>query len=290
MVSLTLPGPNRDVTLTFTGDLGRSGLPFLRDTAAVPAADVLICESTYGGRRHQTAARMAATMAAVVERSANEGGVVLIPAFSLGRTQLVVHYLCSWMAEGVLPELPIFVDSPLGANIAEVHTRYPEAFPRPPLGDEADGLVTYIRSPAESDELEERRGPCILVASGGMCDGGRIVKHLRRHVDDPRASLVLVSYQAPESLGRKMMEKNPRVRFHGRSWNKWLDVVELNGFSGHADHDDFLSYLGPLAGRVGKVRLVHGEPQASWALANALDQAGFADVDVPAREESVVIG
>lgn len=290
MVSLTLPGPGREVSLTFTGDTGRRGLPFLHDTAAIPPADVLICESTYGGRRHQTVERMAAMMAAVVERSASEGGVVLIPAFSLGRTQLVVHYLCRWMADGLLPQLPLFVDSPLAADISQVYARYPDAYPRPPLGSERDGTVIYVRSPGESDELEERRGPCIIVASGGMCDGGRIVKHLRRHIDDPRASLVLVSYQAPDSLGRKLLEKGPKARFHGRVWNKWIDVKELNGFSGHADHDDHLAYLAPLVDRVGKVRLVHGEPQASWALAEALARAGFDDVDVPAREDTVRIG
>jgi metallo-beta-lactamase family protein len=290
MVALKLAGPRRDVTLTFTGDLGRRGLPFLKDADPVPAADLLLCESTYGGRLHQTVEAMADTFAAVVARSAGEGGIVLIPAFSLGRTQLVVHYLRRWMNEGRLPHLPIFVDSPLAADIADVYTLYPELFPEPPLGEDGNGEVQYVRSPRESDELAERRGPCIVVASGGMCEGGRIVKHLRRHIDDPRASLVLVSYQAPDSLGRQLLEKRPRARFHGRVWNKWIDVVEVNGFSGHADRDDFLAYLGPLAGRTGKVRLVHGEPEQSWALAETLAGAGFADVDVPAPEETVSVG
>jgi metallo-beta-lactamase family protein len=256
----------------------------------VPAADLLVCESTYGGRRHQSVDAMGDTLARVIERSAGEGGVVLIPAFSLGRTQLVVHYLERWMSSGRLPRLPVFVDSPLAADIADVYTRYPESFPEPLAGsDRPGGLVRYVRSPEESDELAEQPGPCVIVASGGMCDGGRVVKHLRRHVDDPRASLVLVSYQAPDSLGRRLLERKPTVRFHGRSWNKWIDVVEVNGFSGHADRDDFLAYLGPLAAETGKVRLVHGEPEQSWALADRLCDAGFADVDVPAREETVGI-
>lgn len=288
MTSLTLPGASRDVTLTFTGDLGRRGLPFLCDADAVPAGDVLVCESTYGARFHQDAARMAETLAQAVRRSACEGGVVLIPAFSLGRTQLVLHYLCRWMADGVLPELPVFVDSPLAIDIGAVHARYPESFPRPPLG--GDGDVTFIRGQEESDELEERRGPCIIVASGGMCDGGRIGKHLRRHVDDPRASLVLVSYQAPDSLGRKLLQKGATVWFHGRYWNKWIDVVELNGFSGHADQADLLACLTPLAARTRKVRLVHGEPEAARILAGVLNKHGFRDVGVPARGETVSIG
>lgn len=306
MVALTLAGPRGDVTLTFTGDLGRRGLPFLHQADAVPAADLILCESTYGGRLHQDVDAMADILARVIERSATEGGVVLIPAFSLGRTQLVVHYLERWMECGRLPRLPIFVDSPLAAGIADVYARYPESFPDGVVrgrGGEVVGVSPlsttspphhltsrYVRSPQESDDLAEQSGPCVIVASGGMCDGGRIVKHLRRHVDDPRASLVLVSYQAPDSLGRKMLERKPTIRFHGRNWNKWIEVVEVNGFSGHADRDDFLAYLGPLAERTGKVRLVHGEPGQAWALADTLSDAGFADVDVPAREETVPIG
>src|SRR5262249_17271668 len=281
------------VTLTFTGDLGRRGLPFLHEPDAVPAADLLLCESTYGGRLHQDVEAMADTLARVIERSANEGSVVLIPAFSLGRTQLGVHYLERWMQCGGLPRLPIFVDSPLAADIADVYTRYPESFHPEREEGETSGWragVHHVRSPEESDALAERPGPCVIVASGGMCDGGRIVKHLRGHVDDPRASLVLVSYQAPDSLGRKLLERKPTVRFHGRTWNKWLDVVEVNGFSRHADKNGFLAYLRPLAEKPGKVRLVHGEPEQAWALANSLHDAGFADVDVPAREETVPIG
>ena len=288
LVALKLAAPGRDVRLTFTGDLGRRGLPFLHDTAPVPPCDLLICESTYGGRRHQTVAAMAETFAAVVHRSASEGGVVLVPAFSLGRTQLVVHYLLRWMRQGVLPALPVFIDSPMAANIADAYARYPEAFVEPSAA--AVGQAQYIRAPEDSDELVERDGPCAIVASGGMCEGGRIVKHLRRHIDDPRASLVLVSYQAPDSLGRKLLERRPTVRFQGHRWNKWIEVVELNGFSGHADRDDFLAYLGPLAGQTEKVRLVHGEPEQAWALADSLAEAGFDDVDVPARGQAVSIG
>ncbi len=288
MTSLTLPGARRDVTLTFTGDLGRRGLPFLLDASPVPAGDVLVCESTYGSRLHQHGDRMAEAMARIVHRSANEGGVVLIPAFSLGRTQLVLHYLCRWKADGLLPDIPVFVDSPLAIDIGAVHARYPESFPRPPLG--GDGDVTFVRGPEESDELEERRGPCIVVASGGMCDGGRIVKHLRKHIDDPRASLVLVSYQSPDSLGKKLLEKGGTVWFQGKRWNKWIEVFELNGFSGHADRADLLAYLGPLAADTRKVRLVHGEPEAARGLAGVLQDNGFDDVGVPARGESVSIG
>jgi metallo-beta-lactamase family protein len=145
--------------------------------------------------------------------------------------------------------------------------------------------VEYLSSAEESRRRSTQREPCVIVASGGMCEGGRIVHHLRHHIDDPRSSIVLVSYQAPHSVGAKLLEKRPTVRFHGRTWNKWIEVVEVNGFSGHADHNDFLALLGPAAGATRQVRLVHGEPEQAEALARALRRHGFPDVAVPERAE-----
>jgi metallo-beta-lactamase family protein len=285
VVSLEVQHGGRAYRVTFTGDLGRRGLPFLRDPSAVPAGNLVICESTYGGRAHDTVGGMAEKLSAVVSRTADRGGKVLIPAFSLGRTQVVAHYLGRWMREGVLPELPAYVDSPLAAQIADVYEAHAGC-----LGVQSAGGVEYLGDPEEAEEVSRQREPCVIVASGGMCEGGRIVRHLRRHVDDPRSAVVLVSYQAPHSVGARLLERRPTVRFHGRTWNKWVDVVELNGFSGHADQDDFRALLGPAAGETGRVRLVHGEVEQSEALAAALRHAGFADVAVPERGEAVPLG
>jgi metallo-beta-lactamase family protein len=284
MATLTLPGPGRERRITFTGDLGRRGLPFGREPAPVPAADLIICESTYGGRTHDPASRMAERMADVVRRTRERGGKVLIPAFSLGRTQIVLHYLRTWMREGLLPQLPLYVDSPLAASVSAVYRHHADALP-PEQPD--DPPVYYLEGQEQGIEVTTYPEPCVIVASGGMCEGGRIVQHLRRHVDDPRTSLVLVSYQAPGSLGCRMLEKKPTVRFLGRNWNKWLEVVELNGFSGHADQEDFQALLGPAAEKTGQVRLVHGEPEQAEALARTLRLRGFADVAVPDRQEMV---
>jgi metallo-beta-lactamase family protein len=278
----------RDYRITFTGDLGRRGLPFLQEPSAVPAADLVISESTYGGKTHDTVEGMAEKVAGVVARTVSRGGKVLIPAFSLGRTQVVVHYLQQWMRQGVLPALPIYVDSPLAAEIAFVHEQYPDALWAD--GTDGDVPVEYVLSPHEAQARSQQRDPCVIVASGGMCDGGRIMQHLRQHVDDPRSSVMLVSYQAPQSLGAQLLEKRPTVRFHGRTWNKWAEVVRIEGFSGHADQNDFEALLGPAAEQTGKVRLVHGEPEQADALAERLRLLGFADVDVPAREETVSVG
>jgi metallo-beta-lactamase family protein len=284
---LTFRHAGRTHRLTFTGDLGRRGVPFLRPPPPVPAADLILCESTYGGRRHDSLEMMAAKMNKVVRGVLERGGKVLVPAFSLGRTQVVLHFLQRWMRDGILPRLPIYVDSPLAADIAAVYQRYGDAFEHLP----AAGLppVHYVRSPEEARELSMLAEPCVIVASGGMCEGGRILPHLRLHLDDPRCSIVLVSYQAPNSLGAQLLQLRPTVRFHGRTWNKWAEVVSISGFSGHADHDDFLALLGPALGETGKIRLVHGELPQAEALAADLRKMGFADVAVPRREEHVQV-
>jgi len=282
---LTFDHMGRTHRLTFTGDLGRRGLPFLRQPPLVPAADLIICESTYGGRKHDTLEVMAAKMSNVVRGTLGRGGKVLIPAFSLGRTQIVVHFLQLWMRDGILPRLPIYVDSPLATEIAAVHERYTDALEYVP----AAGLppVHHFHTPEEARIVSTQAEPCIIVASGGMCEGGRIIQHLRLHIDDPRTSIVLVSYQAPQSLGAQLLQLRPTIRFHGRNWNKWAEVISINGFSGHADQDDFMALLGPALAETGKIRLVHGEPPQAAALASSLRRIGFSDVAVPHREDHV---
>jgi metallo-beta-lactamase family protein len=150
--------------------------------------------------------------------------------------------------------------------------------------------VTYVRNFEESMRLTTKPGPFVVIASSGMCDAGRIVGHLKQNVDDPRCTVILVSFQAPGTTGRRLTEPKPTIRIAGKDWNKWIEVVHLEGFSGHADRDDFLSYLGPLAGKVGKVRLIHGEKEQSLALSQTLRDLGFADVAVPEPGDRVVIG
>jgi metallo-beta-lactamase family protein len=284
-------------SLTFTGDLGRRNLPLLRHTAPLPPAEVLVCESTYGNRVHEPIAQTQAKLYAAINRTIERGGKVLIPAFSLGRTQLIIHFIHKGILEGHIPRVPVYVDSPLAADITGVYESHPEC-----LDDEGkkmleDGVgilggdvVTYIRDFEDSLRVSRRPDPCITIASSGMCDAGRILHHLKEHVDDPRCSVILVSYQAYGTTGRRLLEKSPTVKFLGKEWNKWIEVVHLDGFSGHADRADFLAYLEPLAGRVGKVRLIHGEREQAESLADALRELGFTDVAVPVPGDRVELG
>jgi metallo-beta-lactamase family protein len=297
LVHLTADGPDRQRTLTFSGDLGRRGLPLLKPAGNIPPADLLVCESTYGNRRHVPVGDTIEKLYAAIRETVARGGKALIPAFSLGRCQLIIHYLQQGLRAGKIPNVPIYVDSPLAADVADVYRAHPNN-----LGPEVaeavkeghgvlggDGVV-YVRDFEESMRLATRPGSFVVIASSGMCDAGRILGHLKQNIDDPRCTVILVSYQAQGTLGRRLTEPKPTVRFLGREWNKWIDVVHLEGFSGHADRDDFLHYLTPLAGKVGKVRLIHGEKEQAAALAATLNGIGFEDVAVPAPGDRVVIG
>ncbi len=297
MVHLTAAGPDRDRTLSFSGDMGRRGLPILKPTADVPPADLLVCESTYGNRLHRSFSETVTKLYAAIHETVEKDGKVLIPAFSLGRTQLIIHVLQQGLRARKIPDIPIYVDSPLASEVAEVYRAHPNSL-SPEIAQalrEGHGLlggdgVTYVREFEESTRLATRPGPAIIIASSGMCDAGRIQQHLKQLVDDPRCTIILVSYQASGTVGRKLLEPKPTVRFQGRDWNKWIDVVHLDGFSGHADKEDFLAYLRPLSGKVGKVRLIHGEREQAEALSETLRGLGFADVAVPAPGDRVVLG
>ncbi len=293
MVSLAIDGKGGERTVTFTGDLGRRGLPILRDPAPVPPADLLISESTYGGKVHDPVDLLADSLGAVVRRTAERGGKLFVPAFSLGRTQTVVYFLHQLIRDGKLPEVPVFVDSPLAAEATEVFRLHPECFDEETaelLEDDPEVFggrrVRYVHGVEESKELNGRRDPCVIIAASGMCEAGRIVHHLKYNLEDERNTVLIIGFQAPETLGRKLVEKRPEVRIHGRDVKVRAEVVVMNGFSSHADHNDFLAFLGPLAAQTKRVRLVHGEPDRAEALAKALREHGFADVGIPDRGET----
>jgi metallo-beta-lactamase family protein len=296
MVHVVIDGDDGERALTFTGDLGRRALPLLRRTAAIPPADVLVCESTYGDRVHEPIDETARRLFETINRTIERGGKVLIPAFSLGRTQLVIDFIHKGILTNRIPRIPIYVDSPLAADISGVYESHPQC-----LDDEgrqmlADGvgilggdIVTYIRDFEDSIRISRRPDPCIVIAASGMCDAGRILHHLKEHVDDPRCTVILVSYQAYGTTGRRLLEKSPTVKFLGKDWNKWAEIVHLDGFSSHADRSDFMAYLSPLAGQVHKIRLIHGEREQAEALATGLRELGFNDVGVPSPGDVVVL-
>jgi metallo-beta-lactamase family protein len=279
MIALEADHAGRRCAATYTGDLGRFGQAVFPPPAPVPPAPLVLAECTYGGRRHPAAEQTSEKLAAVAAQTAQRGGKLLIPAFGLGRTQVVVHSLLTLMRAGRLPQLPVFVDSPLASAVAAVFRRHPAAFAVDLPGDQDQ--VTYVQSIDESQALTERPGPCVVVASGGMCEGGRIVSHLVKCAADADSCIALVSYQAARTLGRQLLDHPPVVGVRGKVLPLRAQVAHLEGFSGHADHDDLVRHLAALAPRNPRIRLVHGELAAAEALRSALLERGLTDVAVP---------
>jgi metallo-beta-lactamase family protein len=296
MIRLRGEGPSGEWSLTYTGDLGRLGLPILRDPAPIPPADLVISESTYGGHRHEDVEETAERLGDVVRRTAERGGKLLIPAFSVGRTQTIVYFLHQLMNAGRLLGLPIFVDSPMALRATEVFRAHPECFDEttlqllrehPDLFGEQH--VRYVDKVHESIALNDRREPCIIISASGMCEGGRVLHHLKHNIEDRRCTVLIAGYQAADTLGRRLVERQPEVRILGRMLALKAEVVVLNGLSSHPDHDGLLASLGPLADKACQVRLVHGEPERAAALAEGLREAGFTDVMVPEGGESASV-
>jgi metallo-beta-lactamase family protein len=294
MVAINIQNGGREQTLTFTGDLGRKSLPILRDPEPVRAANFVISESTYGGRTHPPPEQLPQLLGDVVRRTSDRGGMVLIPAFAVGRTQAIVYALHQLMEAGKLPDLPIFVDSPLATNATDVFRRHPECFDRETaalLSKDPDvfgqGRVHYVQSVQESKKLNGRTEPCIIIAASGMCENGRILHHLKNRIEDPRTTIVIAGFQAPHTLGRRLVEKQPEVHILNQTVKVRAEVVTMNGFSSHADHQELMAALLPLAPKTKQVCLVHGELEAAEALAKDLHSHGFAQVAIPQRGETI---
>ena len=281
MIHLRMDNGNGGQSLTFTGDRGRPGLPILRDPAPIPAADLIISECTYGGHRHEPVDETAEHLGEVVRRTAERGGKVIIPAFAVGRTQTVVYFLHRLMSAGRLADLPVFVDSPMAARATEVFRAHPECFNPQTLAllhEDPDLFgprhVHYIERVDESIALNDRPDPCVIISASGMCEAGRVLHHLKHHIEDPRSTILIAGYQAEHTLGRRIVERRPEVRILGRMFPVRAEIVVLNGLSSHADHAELVHSLAPLAAGTRHIRLVHGDPDRGEALAADL-RGGF---------------
>ena len=295
MVSVGIQTPAGERRITFTGDLGRPGLPILRDPEPVPACDLLISESTYGGHTHEPVDETADKLGEVVRRTAARGGRVIIPAFAVGRTQTVVYFLHQLISAGKLPGIPVFVDSPMANRATEVFRAHTECYDdetlallstQPDLFGERH--VRYVETVNESVKLNYRLGLCVVIAASGMCEAGRVLHHLKHGLANPLNTVLIAGYQAADTLGRRLVEKRPEVRILGRPCPVNAEVVVLNGLSSHADHGDLMRMLGALE-RNTRVRLVHGEPDRAAKLEAGLRALGFADVAIPDRGDAVLL-
>jgi metallo-beta-lactamase family protein len=269
--------------LVFSGDIGRWGLPIIRDPHPPSGADVVIMESTYGDRDHPPAEDMRGRLADIVRDTAARGGRVLIPAFAVGRTQEIVYDLHALVREKRIPAIPIYIDSPLATEATTVFGMHPEAF------DATEDLVTavrdlfrfdlvhYTRDVAESKALNTQRGPMVIISPSGMAEVGRILHHLKNGASDPRNTVLIVGFQAEHTLGRRIVERRPMLHILGDEVPLRARVEILNGYSAHGDRSELTRWLDAVRGNAPAppVWLVHGEPPAQQALAERLSQRGY---------------
>jgi metallo-beta-lactamase family protein len=286
-------GSRKKLMLGFTGDLGRPNLPILRDPEFIGAMDALICETTYGGRYHTSVDEMPSQFAAIVEKVAQRGGKIVIPAFSVGRTQDIVYTMHQLKHAGRLPDIPVYVDSPLSTSATEVFRKHPECFDEETLEllrQDSDPFgferLTYIRNPEESKRLNDRKEPCIILASSGMCEAGRIRHHIANTIDNPKNLILIVGYQAEHTLGRRLVEQDTEVTIFGEVHQRKCEVAVMNSFSAHADRNELLSYFKSFdKKKLGQIFLVHGDLDQSEKFSAALKDAQFRSSAIPVRLE-----
>lgn len=290
---LQLESEGRKVRLGFTGDLGRPGLPIIRDPEPLPAADYLIIESTYGDRVHEPIHSVAGRLAEIVNRTYQRGGKIIVPAFAVGRTQQLVLLLHELINAKTIPSFPIFVDSPLAVNVTEVFRHHPELYDAEAQAFESNhedpfgfSRLTYVRDVNQSKALNDLHGPFVIISASGMCEGGRVLHHLKNNIGDPRNTILLAGYQAVNTLGRKIQEHLKEVPIFGEPMRLRAEVCQLDALSGHADREEMLAWMKPLATGLKRVFLVHGEPDQQTAFAAAIRERYHLDVVVPARGEA----
>jgi metallo-beta-lactamase family protein len=254
--------------LLFSGDLGRKGLPILRDPETpAPPIDYVLMESTYGGRVHGSVAQMHDDLERVIKATIERGGKVIIPAFAVGRTQEIIYFLNHLKRSGRLPDVPVFIDSPLSIGVTSVFKLHPECYDKETRAflDEHGEVfdfegVRFVQSREESMSLNKLREPAVIIASSGMCEAGRIVHHLKNNIEDDRNTILVVGYMAQHTLGRRIVERRPRVRVLGVERDLRAHVEVLNSFSAHADSKDLLEFAGSLGPQTSHFYLIHGEP------------------------------
>lgn len=292
---LTIEQSGRTVRLGFTGDVGHPNRPILRDPQPMPACDVLITESTYGGAMHDSPDRSKERLAEIIERTSSRGGKVIIPAFAVGRTQEIVYALDQLWTEGRLPSIPVFVDSPLAVNATGVYLAHPECFDRETLDhmQRGDGdplgfdRLTYIRDVAQSKKLNDSRVPMVIISASGMCEGGRILHHLRNNIEDAKNTVVMVGYCADHTLGKRLIERRSEVNIFGEPHVLRADVEVMNSYSAHADEAGLLHFFDQMEAPPERFFLVHGTPERQAALEAALHEHGYGDVVMPEHGETV---
>lgn len=279
----------RELRIGFTGDLGRRGKPIIADPETLPPCDYLVIESTYGDRLHESQDAALDVLAEVVNDAARRGGKIVIPSFAIERTQELVYYFHVLVDQKRIPELPIYVDSPMAINATSIFQIHPEcydhetyeAFIRHHKNPFGFNNLHFCPSVEESKRLNDLKGPAVIISADGMCEAGRIQHHLIHTIGDPGTTILIVGFMAEHTLGRRIRDREKEVRIHGDIFKVRARVEEINAFSAHADYSEVWSWLerNDLS-RLKKVFLVHGEPRALEHQAAFLREKGIGEVQI----------
>jgi metallo-beta-lactamase family protein len=288
-IDLQLPEGGRSVRLWFSGDIGQRKLPILRDPILPEHADYLLMECTYGDKPHRDPDLAILEFGDVVRRTVERGGKVIIPAFAVGRTQEIVYALNLLMDSHQLPRIPVFVDSPLAVEASQIFLLFPDCYDQETLAFIREkrhpalsfDMLTYIRSVDDSKALNTRTDPMIIISASGMAENGRILHHIKNNVGDPRSTICIVGWQAPNTLGRHLADREEWVRIFGETYHRRADVATIGGLSAHGGQDLLMEYALRLKGEARQVFLVHGEQKPAGILTERLRAEGMDRVSYP---------
>ena len=294
MIDLEYEEGGQSRSFIFTGDIGRKNMPILEDPWEPTEADTVMMESTYGNRDHDPIEQVDEKLAAIIQETVDRGGKIIIPTFALERAQEVIFSLKRLEMKNLIPDIPVFVDSPMTVNITEVFRLHTESFDeqfREVMQEAGNPFelknIRYVRDRQQSMEINKRKGPAIILSASGMCEFGRIVHHLRNNCEDKNSTILIVGYQAQHTLGRRIVERARQIKIFGVKHDLNAQVKVMNEFSAHAGQRSLLAFARRFRNYGSNIVLVHGEDEALKVLKGELDQDGFPSVSI--QEEGVPI-
>ena len=290
-MEITEKGKSKPTRVWFSGDIGRFGQPLLPDPALPDNVDYLLMESTYGDKSHHEPELAFDEFRGTVKRTVERGGKVIIPSFAIGRTQELVYHLNRMVTNGDISPVPVFVDSPLAVNATDIFRKYADTF-----DEEAKAFVqsgrhpalvfdklTYTRSVEESKQINDIKGPAIILSASGMAEVGRILHHLKNNIEDEKNTVMIVSWQAPHTLGRRLADREEEVRIFGETYHRKAEVATIGGLSAHAGQSLLVRYAQSTKSTLKKVILVHGEPKGALPLMEKFRGIGIDQAYYPER-------
>ncbi len=297
-IVLDIEEEGRTVRLGFSGDVGRKDMPIIRDPEPLKDLDALIIESTYGDREHIDASGAEEELAGLINRTVKRGGKVIIPAFAVGRTQRLVYILHELLDKKRIPDIPVFVDSPMACNAIEVFRSHPECFDREAyfhfVNDAVDVFTppgfSCVRKAESSKKLNLLNDPHIIISASGMAEGGRILHHLRNNIENEKNLILMVGFAAQHTLARRIMEGHKEIKIFGEAHRVKCEVATMPYFSAHGDWKDLIEFMSLNSpDKLKSIFVVHGEESPSLALKEKIEARGFKNVLVPDRLESYTV-